>query len=108
MSKGFGGLLISLSDFDPERITSILEFGSGTLTFALPTNYLVKGASCLSLVSIEAEKFEYLAVVTASSTRFDLEIKVQIGPVKKFHVPFGIQDLIMSLVSSKDCEGLAT
>ena len=58
MSRNFGGIWLSLSEFPPERISYILEYGSGTLTFTLPTTHLTEGASCLSVISVESESID--------------------------------------------------
>lgn len=97
MSKDFGGIWISLAEFPAQRIDYFLNYGSGVLTLALPKSYLSQGASCLALVSGVSGDIEYLAVATASSTTTDLEIKVQLGPAKKFVTAIGISNLLDSL-----------
>ena len=97
MGRRFGGLWISLSELSSERIINILESGTGTLTFSLPINIISRGATCLSIVSVESDEILYLAVATATAMISDLELKCQIGPVKRLNTPLKISDLIDSI-----------
>ncbi len=92
-----GGLWIALPYSSANRVERILIEGSGAFTKAVPRSMLVEGASVLSLLSIEAGKVNYIALVTAGSGISDIEWKVQIGPAILLEEPLSVDLLIKSI-----------